>query len=65
MSVTTKSHLAEDHSCEQQEDLDVIGNLGEDFGEQITKMRQKQMAILNELEILQLGRQSRAKKKCR
>jgi hypothetical protein len=33
MSVTTKSHLAEDHSCEQQEDLDGIGNLGKDFGE--------------------------------
>jgi hypothetical protein len=32
-SVTTKSHLAEDHSCEQQENLDGIGNLGEDFGE--------------------------------
>jgi hypothetical protein len=33
MSVTTKSHLAEDHSCEQQGNLDGIGNLGEDFGE--------------------------------
>lgn len=33
MSVTTKSHLAEDHSCEQQENLDGIGNLGKDFGE--------------------------------
>jgi hypothetical protein len=33
MSVTTKSHLAEDHSVEQQEDLDGIGDLGEDFGE--------------------------------
>jgi hypothetical protein len=33
MSVTTKRHLAEDHSLEQQEDLDGIGDLGEDFGE--------------------------------
>ena len=33
MSVTTKGHLAEDHSVEQQEDLDGIGDLGEDFGE--------------------------------
>jgi hypothetical protein len=33
MSITTKSHLAEDHSCEQQEDLDGIGDIGEDFGE--------------------------------
>ena len=32
MSITTKSHLAEDHSCEQQEDLDGIGDIGEDFG---------------------------------
>jgi hypothetical protein len=34
MSVTTKSHLAEDDSCEQQEDLNGIGDVGEDFGEQ-------------------------------
>jgi hypothetical protein len=34
MSVTTKSHLVEDHSVEQQEALDGIGNLGQDFGEQ-------------------------------
>jgi hypothetical protein len=33
MSVTTKNHLAEDHSVEQMEDLGGIGNLGEDFGE--------------------------------
>jgi hypothetical protein len=33
MSITTKSHLAEDHSVQQQEDLDGIGDLGEDFGE--------------------------------
>jgi hypothetical protein len=33
MSVTTKSHLMEDHSLEQQEELDGIGDLGEDFGE--------------------------------
>jgi hypothetical protein len=34
MSVTTKSHLMEDHSLEQQEELHGFGNLGEDFGEQ-------------------------------
>jgi hypothetical protein len=34
MSVTTKSHLMEDHSLEQQEELEEIGILGEDFGEQ-------------------------------
>ena len=33
MSVTTKSHLMEDHSLEQQEELDGICDLGEDFGE--------------------------------
>jgi hypothetical protein len=33
MSVTTKSHLAEDHSCEQQDAFDGIGDVGEDFGE--------------------------------
>jgi hypothetical protein len=33
MSITTKSHLAEDHSVEQQENLQGIGDLGEDFGE--------------------------------
>jgi hypothetical protein len=34
MSTTTKSHLMEDHSVEQQWEFDGIGNLGEDFGEQ-------------------------------
>jgi hypothetical protein len=33
MSVTTKRHLMEDRSLEQQEKLDGIGDLGEDFGE--------------------------------
>ena len=33
MSVTTKSHMTEDHSIEQQENFDGIGDLGEDFGE--------------------------------
>jgi hypothetical protein len=33
MSVTTKSHLAEDHSVKQQDALRGIGDLGEDFGE--------------------------------
>jgi hypothetical protein len=33
VSVTTKSHLMEDHSLEQQAELDGIGDLGEDFGE--------------------------------
>jgi hypothetical protein len=33
MSVTTKSHLIEDHSLEQQEELHGIDDLGEDFGE--------------------------------
>jgi hypothetical protein len=33
MSITTKSHLAEDHSVQQQEDLQGIGDIGEDFGE--------------------------------
>jgi hypothetical protein len=33
MSVTTKSHLMEDHSLAQEEELDGIGDLGEDFGE--------------------------------
>jgi hypothetical protein len=33
MSVTTKSHLAEDHSVQQQEDLQGIGDIREDFGE--------------------------------
>jgi hypothetical protein len=33
MSITTKSHLVEDHSLEQQEELHGIGDLGEDFGE--------------------------------
>jgi hypothetical protein len=32
MSVTTKNHLCEDPSLEQQEDLDGIVDLGEDFG---------------------------------
>jgi hypothetical protein len=34
MSVTTKSHLMEDHAIEQQQELDGFGDLGEDFGEQ-------------------------------
>ncbi len=34
MSVTTKSHLAEDNYLEQQEDLDGVGDLGKDFGQQ-------------------------------
>jgi hypothetical protein len=33
MNMTTKSHLMEDQSLEQQEELDGIGDLGEDFGE--------------------------------
>jgi hypothetical protein len=33
MSMTTKSHLMEDHSIEQQEEFEGIGDLGEDFGE--------------------------------
>jgi hypothetical protein len=33
VSVTTKSRLAKDHSVGQQEDLEVIEDLGEDFGE--------------------------------
>jgi hypothetical protein len=33
MSVTTKSHLIGDHSCEQQEELQGLGDIGEDFGE--------------------------------
>jgi hypothetical protein len=33
MSVTTKSHLIGDHSFEQQEELQGLGNIGEDFGE--------------------------------
>jgi hypothetical protein len=33
MSTTTKSHLMEDHSVEQQWEFNGIGNLGEDFGE--------------------------------
>jgi hypothetical protein len=34
MGVTTKSHLAEDYSLEQEEVLDRISDMGEDFGEQ-------------------------------
>jgi hypothetical protein len=33
MSVTTKSHLLEDHFLEQQEDLDGVGDLSKDFSE--------------------------------
>jgi hypothetical protein len=33
MSVTTKSHLIDDHASEQQEELDGFGDIGEDFGE--------------------------------
>jgi hypothetical protein len=33
MSVTTKSHLMEDHSSELQEELHGFGDLGEDFCE--------------------------------
>jgi hypothetical protein len=33
MSITTKSHIAGYHSVEQQEALEGIGDLGEDFGE--------------------------------
>ena len=33
MSVTRKSHFVEDHSVQQLEDLDGIGDIGEDFGE--------------------------------
>jgi hypothetical protein len=33
MSTTTKSHLMEDHSVEQQWEFNGIGDLGEDFGE--------------------------------
>jgi hypothetical protein len=33
MSITTKSHIAGYHSVEQQEELDGIGDVGEDFGE--------------------------------
>ena len=33
MSVTTKSHLMEDHAVEQQQELNGFGDLGEDFGE--------------------------------
>ena len=34
MSMTTKSHLMEDHAVEQQQELNGFGDLGEDFGEQ-------------------------------
>jgi hypothetical protein len=33
MSVTTKSHLMEDHAVEQQQELDGFSDLGKDFGE--------------------------------
>jgi hypothetical protein len=33
MSTTTKSHLVEDHATEQQEELQGIGDIAEDFGE--------------------------------
>jgi hypothetical protein len=33
MSITTKSHLAGCHSVEQQEELEGIGDMGEDYGE--------------------------------
>jgi hypothetical protein len=33
MSMTPKSHLMEDHSMEQQEEIDGIGDLGEEFDE--------------------------------
>jgi hypothetical protein len=33
MSTTTKSHLIESHATEQQEELQGIGDIGEDFGE--------------------------------
>jgi hypothetical protein len=42
MGMTTKSHLAEHHSVEQeQEDLKGIGDFGEDFGEQNHQKKQK------------------------
>jgi hypothetical protein len=33
MLVTTKSHLAQDHYVQQQEDLQGIGDIGKNFGE--------------------------------
>jgi hypothetical protein len=33
MSVTTKSHLMEDHAVQQKLELHGFGDLGEDFGE--------------------------------
>jgi hypothetical protein len=65
MSVTTKSHLAEDHSVEQQEDLDGIGDLGEDFGERNHQDEAKADRHLGCVRNLQLGSRSRAKKKFR
>jgi hypothetical protein len=58
MSMTMKIHLAEDHSVQ-------MGILARILESAITKMRQKLIDILDASKILQLGSQSRAKRKCR
>ncbi len=65
MSVTTKSHIAEDHSVQQQEDLDGIGDLGKDFGKRNHQYEAKADRRLGCAQYLALGSQSKAKKKCR
>jgi hypothetical protein len=57
MSVTTKSHMVEDHSIQQQFVFDRIGDLGEDLEREITKTRQKRIDDSDVSEILQYGRQ--------
>ena len=52
MSITTKSHLIEDHS-DQQEMFNGIGDLTEDFVKEITSMRQRQMLYEQECGVLQ------------
>jgi radical SAM superfamily enzyme len=66
MSVTTKSSLMEDHSLEQQEELDGIVDLGKDFGERNHQDRKQELInVLDASDILRHKRRSRAKKKFR
>jgi hypothetical protein len=61
MSITTKSHLAEDQLVKQQENLQGIGDLVKEFGE---RNHQYQWIEISDVSaILRLKRQSSQKKK--
>jgi hypothetical protein len=63
-SMTTKSHLAGDHSVEQQGELG-IGDMGKDCGEQNQQDEAKPLNLLDASDIFGHESQSRAKRMSR